>query len=72
MNPRLRRFYPVGFALALALSLLLDGTLFIMTLAAAIAALPLAYAADVDEIARRVRAEAERRPGDDEPPPRGE
>lgn len=43
-----------------------------MTLAAAIAALALAYAADVDEIARRVRAEAERRPGDDEPPPRGE
>jgi hypothetical protein len=98
-------------ALALTLSLLLDGTLLIMTLAAAIAALlrahwttltlrargfalgaarrahwttltlrargfalgaaRRAHAADVEEITRRVRAEAERRPGDDEPPPHG-
>lgn len=55
MMRALRAFYPSLVALALALSLAIDGSLFIMTMAAAIAALPLAYGPDVDEIARRVR-----------------
>lgn len=55
MNRTLREFYPALVALALALSLAIDGSLFIMTMAAAIATLPLAYAPDVDQIARRVR-----------------
>jgi hypothetical protein len=63
MNRTLREFYPTLVAFALALSLAIDGSLFIMTMAAAIATLPLAYAPDVDEIARRVRAE-----GTDPPP----
>jgi hypothetical protein len=59
MSKTLRQFYPVLGALVLALSLLYDGALFIMMMAAAIAALPLAYAPDVDEIAQRVRANVE-------------
>jgi len=59
MSKTLRQFYPVLVALVLALSLLYDGALFIMMMAAAIAALPLAYAPDVDEIAQQVRAHGE-------------
>jgi hypothetical protein len=55
MSKTLREFYPSVVALALALSLAIDDSLFIMTMAAAIASLPLAFAQDVDEIARRVR-----------------
>ncbi len=56
MSRTLKEFYPALVALALALSLLFDGAVFIMTMAAAIAALPLAYAQDAEEIARQVRA----------------
>jgi urea transporter len=64
MTKTLREFYPTLVALALALSLAIDGSLFIMTMAAAIATLPLAYAPDVDEIARRVRAANNETPAD--------
>jgi hypothetical protein len=73
MSRTLKEFYPALVALALALSLLFDGALFIMTMAAAIAALPLAYAQDADEIARQVRSQAQadaagNAPGDGRPP----
>jgi hypothetical protein len=62
MNRHLKAWYPALVALGLALALLLDGALFIMALAASIACLPLAYAQDSDDIARRVReADAARR-----------
>jgi hypothetical protein len=72
MSRTLKEFYPALVALALSLSLLFDGALFIMAMAAAIAALPLAYAQDADEIARQVRSQAEadaagNAPGDGRP-----
>ncbi len=66
MSRTLKEFYPPLVALALALSLLADGALFIMTMAAAIAALPLAYAQDAEEIARQVRARSDGAASDDD------
>lgn len=65
MNPILKSLYPALVALALTLAVLLDnGALFIVMMAAAIAGLPLAYASDVDEIARRSRERAAAAPAE--------
>ncbi len=63
MSRTLKEFYPPLVVLALALSLFSDGAVFIMVMAAAIAALPLAYAQDAEEIARQVRAREAGSPG---------
>jgi hypothetical protein len=61
MSPAFKQHFPYA-ACAITPSLLLvgDGTLAILALAASIALLPLAFARDVDEIARLTREGAYR------------
>lgn len=64
MSKKLRQAYPAAVAVALSVALLYDGALFIVAMAGAIAALPLAYGDQVDDIARRTRARQRASDGD--------